>query len=278
MTTRGKRPGMAAPGAGSAEVISIAARSAGRVGYKRLASAQVANARARLAMTAAEFAAYLAAELGWPVSAEAVDSWEDAGAVPGEVLLASAAAVGGALEFPAAEGPGRGEVRAYAGRGLITRDQWNAIISGTSRHLWLYGMAEFGYATDDAVPEILAEAAAAGCGVRVLLLDPESPAAVSVDADEGSPPGTLPARIRAALARFTAMREACPAIGVRTYGTHPTVSIVRGDGEMLVTPYLRYFLGSNSPTFALTSQSAPGLFSRWERHFESMWSNSRETG
>lgn len=277
MTGQRRRPGVAGPGGASAEVVSIAARTAGRVGYKRLASAQVANARARLGMTAAEFARYLAAELGWPVTAAAVESWEDSGAVPGEVLLASAAASGGALEFPSAEGPGGSEVRPYAGRGLITRDQWNGIISGAQHHLWLYGMAEFGYATDDEVPAILEEAARAGCAVRVLLLDPACPAAVSVDADEGSPPGTLPARIRASLARFSAMRRDCPAIEIRAYDTHPTVSIVRGDGEMLVTPYLRYFLGSNSPTFALTAESAPGMFARYERHFESMWSNSRET-
>jgi Domain of unknown function (DUF5919) len=262
-------------GQGDAQVVSIATRTAGRVGYKRLASAQVASARARLSMTPAEFAGYLTAELGWLVRPEAVEYWEDGDAPPGEVLLASAAAVGGALEFPAAEGPGGAEVRPYAGRGLITRDQWNDIISGTSRHLWLYGMAEQGYANDDAVPAILAEAARDGCGVRVLLLDPDCPAAAEADADEGSPPGTLPARIRASLARFTAMRSACPAIEVRLYGTYPTVSIVRGDGSMLVTPYLRYVLGSNSPTFALTAESAPGLFGQWERHFESMWNNSR---
>lgn len=265
---------MAAPG--DAEVISISTLAAGRVGYRRLAMNDVAAVRKQLGMTAAEFAEYLSAEIGYQVTAGHVEYWEDDDSPPSEVAYAAAAAVGGSIRFPASEGPAGDQVRPYSGRGLITRDQWNAIISGTERHLWLYGMAEFGYATDDAVPGILAEAAGAGCAVRVLLLDPDSPAAASVDADEGSPPGTLPARIRAALARFAGMRRESPQIGVRLYGTHPTVSIVRGDAEMLVTPYLRYFLGSNSPTFALTAQSAPVMFARYERHFESMWSNSRE--
>jgi len=266
---------VAGPG-GNAEVISIATRAAGRVGYRRLAMAQVASARKRLGMTAGEFAGYLGAEVGYPVEAGAVLYWEDGDAPPGDVLLACAAAVGGTLEFPASEGPGGAEVRPYAGRGLITRDQWNGIIGGATGHLWLYGMAEFGYATDDETPGILKAAAEAGCSVRVLLLDPDCAVAAAVDADEGSPAGTLPARIRASLARFGAMREACPAIGLRLYDAYPTVSIVRGDEAMLVTPYLRYVLGGNSPTFALTADSAPGLFSRWERHFESMWANSRE--
>lgn len=222
-------------------------------------------------MTHAEYAEYLTAEVGWPVTPEGVEYWESTDAPPGDVLLACAAAAG--------EAPGGGvwdDVRPYAGRGLIGREQWNGIISGTADHLWLYGMAEFGYATDDEVPAILRTAAESGCAVRVLLLDPDSPAALTVDADEGSPPGTLPARIRASLARFGAMRRGCPAIRVRTYETQPTVSIVRGDALMLVTPYLRYFLGSNSPTFEFSADSAPEMFSRYERHFETMWDNSRE--
>lgn len=85
-------------------------------------------------------------------------------------------------------------VRPYADRGLVTRDQWNGIIHGTTRELWLYGMAEYGYATDDDVPVILARATARGCAVRILLLNPDSPESAGIDRDEGNPPGTLAAR------------------------------------------------------------------------------------
>lgn len=240
-----------------------------------MAAERLAAERAALGMTLEEYADYLEPLLGRRPEPGAIGRWEQAGTMPAEVWLAATMASGAGI--PAPRGGGE-SLRPYAGRGLIGRDQWNEIIRGRSAHLWLYGMAEFGYATDDEVPAILSEAAEAGCSVRVLLLDPDCLAAAAVDADEGSPPGTLPARIRAGLARFTAMRDGCPAIGIRVYDTHPTVSIVRGDGEMLVTPYLRYFLGSNSPTFGLTAESAPGLFARWEKHFESMWNNSREQG
>jgi transcriptional regulator with XRE-family HTH domain len=49
-------------------------------------------------------------------------------------------------------------VRPYADRGLVSRQQWNAVISGARRELWLYGMAEYGYATDDEVPARHAQA------------------------------------------------------------------------------------------------------------------------
>ena len=65
-------------------------------------------------------------------------------------------------------------------------------------------------------------------------------------------------------------------LGLRVYDTHPTVSVVRGDGEMLVTPYLRYFIGSNSPTIGLSEASAPKMFGRYARHFDHMWDLAKE--
>jgi len=58
---------------------------------------------------------------------------------------------------------------------------------------------------------------------------------------------------------------------IRVYDGHPTVSVVRGDNRLLVTPYLRYFVGSNSPTFELHADRAPKMFARYARQFESTW-------
>jgi transcriptional regulator with XRE-family HTH domain len=168
-------------------------------------------------------------------------------------------------------------VRPYADRGLVTREQWNSIIHGATRELWLYGMAEYGYATDDDVPAILARATARGCQVRVLLLNPSSPESAAIDRDEGHPPGTLAARTRAALARFALMHRRCgPRMRIRVYDGYPTVSVVRGDDAMLVTPYMRFFIGSNSPTFEFRAREAPKMFTRYTRHFESTWTNAED--
>jgi len=40
---------------------------------------------------------------------------------------------------------------------------------------------------------------------------------------------------------------------------------------MLVTPYLRFFIGSNSPTFEFRADQAPKMFTRYARHFENTW-------
>jgi len=168
-------------------------------------------------------------------------------------------------------------VKPYADRGLVTREQWNGIIHGATRELWLYGMAEYGYATDGNVPAILGRATARGCQVRVLLLNPDSPESAAIDRDEGHPPGTLAARTQAALARFALMRRRCgPRMRIRVYDGYPTVSVVRGDDSMLVTPYMRFFIGSNSPTFEFRAGEAPKMFTRYTRHFESTWTNAED--
>lgn len=174
-------------------------------------------------------------------------------------------------------GAGTESVKPYADRGLVTRDQWNSIIHGTTRELWLYGMAEYGYATDADVPAILKRATVRGCQVRVLLLSPDSPASGAIDRDEGHSVGTLAARTRAALARFAVMRRQCgPRMRIRIYDGYPTVSVVRGDDAMLVTPYMRFFIGSNSPTFEFRAREAPRMFTRYNRHFESTWTNAED--
>jgi transcriptional regulator with XRE-family HTH domain len=168
-------------------------------------------------------------------------------------------------------------VTPYADRGLVTREQWNRIIRGATRELWLYGMAEYGYAIDADVPSILQQATARGCRVRVLLLNPGSAVSAAIDQDEGHPPGTLAARTRAALARFGAMRRRCgPGMRIRVYDEHPTVSVVRGDDAMLVTPYMRFFIGSNSPTFEFKAREAPKIFARYTRHFAATWTNAED--
>jgi DNA-binding transcriptional regulator YiaG len=280
------------------QVVSLRAHSGYRPDFRALATGQVSAARSKLRLTHEEFAELLGGMLGWIPSAEVVKRWEQGIIPPGDVVLAAAvllqavpgdvltlplspdaerraglmSAIGPALVHDASE-----EVTPYADRGLITRQQWNETIRGATSDLWLSGMAEFGYASDDEVPDILAEAAAGGCCVRILLLNPDAPVTKEIDGDEGSPPGTLATRILAALARFGQMRRACgEGMVIRIYDGYPTASIVRGDDKMLVTPYLRFFIGSNSPTLELHADLAAKMFSRYSRHFENTWTTAKD--
>jgi len=44
----------------------------------------------------------------------------------------------------------------------------------------------------------------------------------------------------------------------------------------VVTPYLRFFVGSNSPTIEIASESAPKMFSRYARRFDDMWNLAKD--
>lgn len=170
-----------------------------------------------------------------------------------------------------------GTAGTYATRGEVTREKWNAIIAGSISHLWLYGMAEFGFASDPEVPGIMAAAASRGCDIRVLLLDPDYPGTTELDIEEGNPPGTLGPRIRAALATFQQMQADCaPNMAIRVYGARPTMSVVRGDSRMLLTPYVRFFIGRNSPTFELGAGRTGTVFDHYARHVDHVWAQARE--
>lgn len=290
MTTRRRRPGVG--GGGSAEVVSIGARGSHRADFKQRACELVAVARDKLGQDTTQFAAHLQEELGRNVTPGIVERWESGNTPPGDVLLACAVAAqvmpGDATADRAAAllaqiAPADDEigepqaVLPYASRESVARQQWRDIISGSQDYLWLSGMAEYQYAIDDDVPLILAEATARGCEVRVLLLSPHYPDMASISTREGNPPDALPARIRAALHRFSSMRaDIGPAMKIRTYSTHPAISIVRGDDRLLVTPYLPYTIGSNCPTFELTRGSAAKMFGRYEATFQKMWQTAKD--
>jgi hypothetical protein len=168
-------------------------------------------------------------------------------------------------------------IRTYSTRGLVTRRDWNNVVRSSRAALWLYGMAELGYASDDETPSILEEAASAGCDIRVLLLDPAFDGMARIDAQEGYPQGALAMRIQAALSKFQRIAaSAGDRVRIRTYDSAPTVSLVRGDDRMMVTPYVRYLTGDNSPTIELQRSTQNGMFDRYVRHVESVWAEAKD--
>jgi hypothetical protein len=283
---------------GSAEVVSIGTSASGP-DLSDVACQLVADTRRELGLSLEQFAGRINEQTDWDASPGTVEAWEDDVIPPGDVVIACAwmtlqksAGVPAARQAPDAQrasallaklAPPGGEigapesVRPFASREAVPREQWREIIDGSQDHLWLSGMAEFQYAIDDEVPLILAAAAEAGCDIRVLLLSPDYPDIGSVSTKEGNPSDTLPARIRAALHRFSLMAaDIGPAMKIRTYSTAPAISIVRGDDRLLVTPYLPYTIGSNCPTFELTRGSAGRMFGRYETTFQMMWTTAED--
>ncbi len=255
------------------KVVDLHSHAAYRPDLAALARTQVSSARDKLGLTQDEFAEVLAPLLGWSPSAELIEGWETQATPPGDVLLA----VGLATQSTPREILSvalSADAEKIIG---IARTEWNDIVRDATQSLWLYGMAEMGYAIDDETPSILRTAADRGCSIRVLLLDPHFPGIPDIDVDEGNPPGTLSPRIRASVAKFRAIQDKCGGqMLLRLYNAQPTVSIVRADERMLVTPYMRFFAGSNSPTFELVRTPNGKVFDRYTRHFENTWDLAEE--
>jgi hypothetical protein len=169
-------------------------------------------------------------------------------------------------------------VKVYPQRGFVTREEWRTFIRSAKTHLWLYGMAEGGYARDEDTAKTLSRVPA-DCDVRVLLLDPECAYAIEIDEDEQAAQGTLCRNALTALGRFAAMRSVRPnQVKIRVYTSFPQVSIVRSDSRLLVTNYIRPLAGDDCPTLEIHGrhEDNEGLFDRYARNFYSVWSSAKE--
>jgi hypothetical protein len=88
---------------------------------------------------------------------------------------------------------------------------------------------------------------------------------------------TIPARLEVLepVPRSRSSLDAVTEARKCVYHTQPTVSIVRRDDRTLVTPYLRFFVGSNSPSLELRRVSGR-MFDRYVRHFQSAWDQAED--
>ncbi|MFY9821110.1 MAG: TIR domain-containing protein [Thermoanaerobaculia bacterium] len=168
-------------------------------------------------------------------------------------------------------------VKVFPQRRFVAAKKWNAFIRGAEKHLWLYGMAELGYAEDEETEKTFLKVPR-GCDVRVLLLNPESPHTQVIAQDEHTDPEALRVRIRISLTAFSKMQAMSEGrIKVRVYDSFPQVSVVRADERALITIYIRPLAGNDCPTFEIHRRDQEkGVFHRFVKNFEAVWQSARE--
>jgi hypothetical protein len=167
--------------------------------------------------------------------------------------------------------------KVYPQRAFIAREEWRRFIRKAKKELWLYGMAEGGYARDEDTEKTLS-LLPQDCTARILLLNPDSPVTHEIDADEGNEPGTLQKNILTSLARFARMRARKPGqVQIKIYDSFPQVSIVRADDQALVTNYIRPLGGDDCPTLEMRRRAnKDGLFDRYVQNFREVWKAAKE--
>jgi hypothetical protein len=122
--------------------------------------------------------------------------------------------------------------------------------------------------------DLLRGKAAAGCSVRIAMVDPTSAQLAERDAEEGLD-GGLVARVRTAIHYFAEGLADCEGIELRTYAAPLYNSLFRFDDEMFVTPHLYATIGYRAPLLHLRRLGTGGIFDTFAGHFEALWATTK---
>lgn len=166
-------------------------------------------------------------------------------------------------------------VAAYAHRADIPIGSWSTLIDGARRRIDLLGYAHL-FLPEQHVDLIsrIEKACSAGCRVRIMFADPDGDGVRERDVLEQLS-GTLPARIRMAMAYFHGL-GAVSGVQIHVHDVHLYHAIYRFDDEMIVTPHLMGAHGPQHPALRLRRLGPDGIFASFADQLERVWSGTRE--
>ncbi len=157
----------------------------------------------------------------------------------------------------------------YPHRADVPRDAWGRLFAAAERDIGVLVYSGLFLAEDPAAQRILAEKAAAGVRVRVLLGDPASPQVAERGADEGVD-DVMAAKIRNALVLYRSLRAG----GAAEFRFHQTIlynSIYRADDQLLVNTHIYGVMANNAPVFHLRKIPGGEMANTYMESFERVW-------
>lgn len=172
-------------------------------------------------------------------------------------------------------GPDRELVAAYPYRSACPTSVWAKLIDDAKVDVFLAGYTNyFVWLEQPALHQTLRRKAEAGCRIRFLLGDPESPTTRQRE-DIESVALTVSTRIRITLENLAKLagvdgveaRFSAPEDGAN----HVGLSVFRFDDHALVTPHLARLVGHDSPMMHLRKAQDGGMFDRFAEHAEELW-------
>ena len=237
------------------------------------------NERLRSALASAGMThAELARAVG--VTEKAVSLWVTKGTLPHARNQRQVAMVLGASQkslFPEGErlvGDAKAEiVSAWPRRGDAPMTLWWDLFSAAESRIDVLGYATL-FLTEnhlDLVDHMMAKAEN-GCGIRILLADPDCDAVTDRDREEQLG-GTLAARIRSAIIYYAPLFDT--PVEMRLQVAPMYNSIFRFDDQMLVTNHLYGTPGKMAPLLHHHRLGSDGLFDRYNESFELLWCDSK---
>jgi transcriptional regulator with XRE-family HTH domain len=157
----------------------------------------------------------------------------------------------------------------YPHRSEVPRDTWVRLFAAAEREIGVLVYAGLFLAEDARVQKIIADRAAAGVRVRVLLGDPGSAQVADRGADEGVDEA-MAAKIRNALVLFRQLRDT----GGAEFRFHQTIlynSIYRADDQLLVNTHIYGVTAALAPVWHLRKVAGGEIAATYLESFERVW-------
>lgn len=162
----------------------------------------------------------------------------------------------------------------YPHRADTPKELWLNLLQSAQRDIWLLANASLFLPEENPVAiETLREKAAAGVAVRILLGDPDSPAA-ELRGEEERLYDAIPGRIRMAIAYYRPLLGK-PGIDFRQHATALYNSIFVFDDQMLINQHVYGAYGYIAPILHLRRTTGHDLFETYERSFERVWETAQ---
>ena len=160
----------------------------------------------------------------------------------------------------------------YPHRTVVPRELWERLFSHPEREIGVLVYSGLFLAEDADLQRTLADKAASGVRVRVLLGDPESSQVAERGADEGMGDG-MGSKIRNVLVLTRKLRG----VEGAEFRFHRTVlynSIYRGDDQLLVNTHIYGFPAAQAPVWHLRKVAGGEIASTYLESFERVWESA----
>ncbi|GAA2906742.1 DUF5919 domain-containing protein [Streptosporangium fragile] len=163
-------------------------------------------------------------------------------------------------------------VTVYPHRWAVPRDAWGRLFSAARQEIGVLVYSGLFLAEDTGIVRLLADKAATGTRVRILLGDPDSAEVAQRGADAGIGDG-MAAKIRNMLVLYRPLR-AVAGVEIRLHRTVLYNSIYRGDDQLLVNTHVYGQPAANAPVFHLRKVAGGDMVSTYVGSFETAWAGA----
>jgi hypothetical protein len=164
-------------------------------------------------------------------------------------------------------------VTVYPHRWVVPRDAWGRLFGAAECDIGILVYSGFFLADDPGLQNLLAEKAAAGVRIRILLGDPDSDQVGLRGADEGID-DAMAAKIRNVLVLYAPLRRH-DGVEIRLHETVLYNSTYRADDELLVNTHVYGVGAAMAPVLHLRKVSGGSMVTTYLDSFERVWSRAR---